>query len=291
RQILTPQYHYQLFRKENGWELTRTQGDSAPPGDWTLLVPFQVVLEEAGDTSGGAKQSEDQTARGLGGTLKVSGLSIPFSFKIDKKPRDFWLDQSGEVLAYFFCSSREPKRALRYMAAQTSAAEGETLYKRALESDLLVGEALKKAGLSEKDLKRESRLEDAKILFGLSRWYLDHGRPQESERALQSGEELIRATEAKFWEAERAALHARLDLLRGDYKDTYSRLYGELRMHFPVKTGEHAAAGWRRAQWRSGRLGDAEDYALLAVAAFETSHPEVARLAAKYAEDRGADMS
>ena len=62
-------------------------------------------------------------------------------------------------------------------------------------------------------------------------------------------------------------------------------------MYFPVKNGEHASDIWRRNQWSSGRLGDAEDYAMLAVAAFETSHTEVAQLATKYAEERRADMT
>ena len=86
-------------------------------------------------------------------------------------------------------------------------------------------------------------------------------------------------------------MHSRHDLLRGEFKETYQRLHSELRMYFPVKTGEGISAGWRRAQWLRGRLGDAEDYAMLAVAAFETSHGDVAQLAAKYAEERGADMT
>ena len=291
RQVLTSHDVYRPFRKGEGWDITRIQGGLTPPSDWTLLIPFQVILEAGEGTSDTSKRSQYQTGRGLGGTLKVSGSSTPFNFKIDKKPADFWLDQNGEVLAYFFCSSREPKRALRYMAAQGPPEEGEATYKRALQAELLSGEALKDSDLSDRDLKRETRLEDARIYFGLSRWYLDHGRAEESERALRSGEELIRATEAKFWDAERAALQGRLKLLRGDYKEIYNRLSGELRMDFPVKAGEHAAAGWRRAHWSTGRLGDAEDYAMLAVAAFETSHREVAQLATKYAEDRGADMT
>ncbi len=58
-----------------------------------------------------------------------------------------------------------------------------------------------------------------------------------------------------------------------------------------MKTGEGFSAGWRRAQWQKGRLGDAEQCAALAIAAFETSHGEVAQLAAEYAEERGADMT
>jgi ATP/maltotriose-dependent transcriptional regulator MalT len=177
------------------------------------------------------------------------------------------------------------------MAAQGPPEEGETIYKRALQAELLTGEELEDSGLSDRELKRASRLEDAKIYFGLARWYLDQGRLEESQQALNSGEELIRASEGRFWHGERATLHSRHNLLRGEYKETYSRLYHELRMYFPVKSGEHASAGWRRAQWQGGRLGDAEDYAMLAVAAFETSHLEVAQLAAKYAEDRGADMT
>lgn len=145
--------------------------------------------------------------------------------------------------------------------------------------------------LSNRDMKRESRLEDAAIHFGLSRWYLDHGRPEDSRKALGAGEELIRASEKDFWQGERDALHSRLDLLRGDYKEAYDRLYGKLRMYFPVSKGEGVSAGWRRAQWQSGRSGDAEDYALLAVAAFETSHEKVAQLAVTYAEERGAEMT
>jgi len=290
-QTFSPHYNYRLTKKPVGWDLTRVSRSDSQPSDWTLLVPFQVVLEADGGVSANPKQSNYQTASGLGGTLKVSGRSTPFTFKIDKKPVDFWLDQRGEVLAYFFCSSRAPKRALRYMAAEVPDAEGEAMYKKALQAELLAGRALEDADLSSRDLKRESNLENARIYFGLARWYLDHARIEDSRKALSSGEELIRASEGKFWHAEREALHSRLNLLQGEYKETYGRLNHELRMYFPVKTGEHASAGWRRSQWRTGRIGDAEDYAMLAVAAFETSHMEVARLAAKYAEERGADMT
>jgi ATP/maltotriose-dependent transcriptional regulator MalT len=168
--------------------------------------------------------------------------------------------------------------------------EGEATYKRALEAQFLAGEALKSSNVSSRELQGESRLEDARIYFGLARWYLDRGRYDESQKALGSGEDLLHASESQFWKMERAAIRSRLDLLRGEYKDVYSRLYHELRMNFPVKTGEGVSAVLRRGQWQKGRFGDAEDYAMLAVAAFETSHGDVAQLAAKYAEDRGADM-
>ena len=291
RQTFMPHYDYRLIQKQGGWDLTRVPSHDSQPSDWTLLVPFQVILDAGGEGTVSPKQSNYQTARGLGGTLKVSGRSTPFTFKIDRKPLDFWLDQRGEVLAYFFCSSREPKRALRYMAAEGPDAESEAMYKKALQAELLSGKALEDADLSSRDLKRESNLEDARIYFGLARWYLDHSRIEDSRRALNSGEDLIRASDGKFWQDEREALDSRLNLLQGEYKETYARLNRELQMYFPVKTGEHASAGWRRSQWRTGRIGDAEDYAMLAVAAFETSHMEVAQLAAKYAEERGADMT
>jgi hypothetical protein len=291
RQGLLPHYDYRLVHKQAGWEIGRVRRNDSQVLDRTLLVPFQVILEDSGGVADNSKRNDYQTARGLGGTLKVSGPSTPFTFKIDKRPRDFWLDQRGEVLAYFFCSSREPKRALRYMAAEGPPEEGETMYKRALQAELLVGEALEDSGLTDRELKRASRLEDARTFFGLARWYLDQGRVDESRQALNSGEELIRASEGQFWQDERAALHSRHNLLRGEYKETYNRLNHELRMYFPVKAGEHASAGWRRAQWQEGRIGDGEEYAMLAVAAFETSHIEVAQLATKYAEERGADMT
>ena len=290
RQILSPHYRYRLQRQGTGWELSRVE-DATRSGDWTLLVPFQVILEPAEGSTDIPKRSDYQTARGLGGTLKVSGGTTPFTFKIDKKPRDFWLDQRGEVLAYFYCSSREPKRTLRLMADQASAEEAEATYKKALAADLLAGEGLMDPDISNRDLKRESRLEDVAIHFGLARWYLDHGRPEDSRKALGAGEELLRTSEKDFWQAERDALHARLDLLRGEYKEAYDRLYHRLYMYFPVSKGEGASAGWRRAQWQGGRLGDAEDYALLAVAAYETSHEKVAQLAVTYAEERGAEMT
>jgi peptidase M1-like protein len=291
RQNLLTHYDYRVARKPNGWEIMSTRKKESQPPDWTLLVPLQVILEEEGEAGAAKpKKSDYTTGRGMGGTVKVSGQSTSFTFKIAKKPKDLWLDQNGEVLAYFFCSSREPKRALRYMAMEGPPEEGEATYKQALEAQLLSGEALKKSDLSSRELQAQSRLEDARIYFGLARWYLDRGRYDESRRALDSGEDLIRASEGQFWQMERAAIRSRLDLVQGEYKDVYSRLYHELRMIFPVKAGEGVSAVLRRGQWLKGRFGDAEDYAMLAVAALETDHADVARLAAKYAEDRGADM-
>ena len=47
----------------------------------------------------------------------------------------------------------------------------------------------------------------------------------------------------------------------------------------------------RRNRWSTGRTGDGEDYAVLAVAAFHTGHEVVARRALEEAEKRGADMT
>ena len=45
-----------------------------------------------------------------------------------------------------------------------------------------------------------------------------------------------------------------------------------------------------RFKSKSRRWGDGLDYAMLAVAAFETGHEDIALEAVKEAEDRGAEM-
>src|SRR5438093_2113948 len=102
RETVVPHYDYKPVRKGSGWDITRTRKDDSQLSDWTLLVPFQVILDDGQGAADKVKPGDYQTARGLGGTRKVSGGSTPFNFNIDKKPRDFWLDQRGEVLAYFF---------------------------------------------------------------------------------------------------------------------------------------------------------------------------------------------
>ena len=58
-----------------------------------------------------------------------------------------------------------------------------------------------------------------------------------------------------------------------------------------LTVGQSTSEQVRRQKFRSGRWGDGEDYALLAVAAFETGHDIVARAARNEAEQRGADLT
>ena len=60
---------------------------------------------------------------------------------------------------------------------------------------------------------------------------------------------------------------------------------------FPFDENDAAGSAFRRNRWADGRVGDGEDYAVLAVSAYETDRTPVAIRAMEEAEKRGTDMA
>jgi hypothetical protein len=279
-----PNYRYTLTSDE-GWDVTRRRVDTVDISDWALLVPFQVAVSD----------SEEQVARGatvtrgLGGNVVLRGASTPFSIPLKRQPEEFWLDQRGQVLAYFFCESREPKRMLLHRALQLEGQAAAELLERALRTPLLSEAARAKSELSEKEIARRERLIDSRILVELARLHLDRRDPAAAKASLSSAEQVLPNLDKRYYKSERSYLGARIALQEG----RYDAAFGEsrtLRLSFPYLDTDSLGQDLRRSRWRDGRSGHGEDYAVLAVAAYETGRLLVARRAMEEAEDRGAEM-
>lgn len=298
RQAAAANFRYALEQTEHGgWDVTRRRIAGVEFSDRTFVAPFQILLADSGAESAEAKKKKDQwffqSGRGLGGNLLVSGLTTEFSFEIAEEPRDFFIDQSGEVLAYFYCETREPKKMLRYRAMELAGEEAEELLRRALTAEMFPESIRGGLQASDKELQQRSDYEDALIHLELSRIYLDLGRDADATKALQTGESLLTGVYKNYAMPTRDALRSRLELRRGAYKEGWARLSRSLRLTFP-RTGEGTLGSEiRRNKWRTGarRTGDGEDYALLAVVAANQQQADVAFQAIKEAEERGADLS
>jgi hypothetical protein len=296
RQVPQANYRYTLYRTEaGGWDVSRERADTADVSASAFVVPFQVVLEgsasEPYKRKGAMVASRYQTGRGLGGNVVVEGEHSEFSFRIKERPRELYLDQRGEVLAYFYCESREPKRMLRYRAMELEGEEAEAMYRRALAAPLFSEDTLGRIDARDKDLEKEERLQNARIHLHLTRLYLDQQRDAEARTEFEIAEELFDKGLKNRYRATRGVLASRLETRNGEYKEAWDRLSRSLRLRFPRLRTDTVADAARRDRWRQGRSGDGEDYALLAVTAFETGHDIVARRALEEAEERGADMS
>lgn len=295
RQVAPIMYRFKVHQtEEGGWRVSREHAGNVDISNWALVVPFQVVLADSDSPAPGKNkpgQSRFTTGRGLGGNLVLQGETSSFGFTVKEKPRDLWLDQSGQVLARFYSENREPKIMLRYRADRAEPAEQEVLLGAALRAPLVSEEVQARSKLSDKELERRARLEDALIHLLLARLHLDQGRQGEAREVLQQAEALFDRFDTHSHAALRATLKVRLNILDRSYQEAYDSLAKRLRLSFPVRDDDTTSDRIRRNRWRRGQRGTAEEYSLLAIAAFETGHIEVSRRAAEEAEERGADVT
>jgi hypothetical protein len=103
----------------------------------------------------------------------------------------------------------------------------------------------------------------------LARVQFEKGQFNDARQALVDAEGLLEDPAKETGWNERRILWSRLDLSRGDYEGAFRRLRE------------------KRKRWRLG----AEGYAILAAAAHETDHQQIAEESIESAESRGADMS
>ena len=272
-----------LRREPKGWDVIREPLRTIDLADWSMPVPFQIPPASA-DAGNDAN-----TAAGVGGMLELRGATTRFSIPLDAEPGDLWLDQRGEVLAEFFCDTREPKRGLRRRAEILShngeRAEAEALFLDALQAPLRGGSAPEPAVASEL-LENEARLQDAAIRIELARIHLDNDEDESAASALRLVEESTAGNEGLFL-GERIVLESRLDLRAGRYAPAYHRLYGYLVAH-PGGLAEIVRAKVGRTTWI---IDEVEAIALLAIAATKTKRWDVAEQATAAAEWLGADMT
>jgi hypothetical protein len=86
-------------------------------------------------------------------------------------------------------------------------------------------------------------------------------------------------------------LECRFAIREGRFKDAYGPLSKKLALEFDRTSEDTIFDAARRKKFRRGRWMRGDAYALLALAAHETGHDEVALAALDEAEERGADVS
>jgi hypothetical protein len=281
---------FALVRDASGiWNVERRRSRTVIPQGFTLVVPFQIAVR-AGEDSGHGRDT-NRVERGLGGALQLRGATSSFRIPLSAEPRHMWLDQRGEVLAHFYSRNHAPKRALVYEAMEQDAQEAEAMLKQALEAPLLSEAGLRDSNLSAKEQEHESRLLDAEIWLRLSTLYLDAGNDADARRALDEAMAKLPALDESRYLGWQTRIQSRLDVRAGDFKSAYNRLSKYFFLSFEQKFGESIRAGARRRKFEGGIVGDGGDYALLALAAHMTDHPEVAERAMLEARERGADTT
>jgi hypothetical protein len=295
-QVGAANYSYRLIRTASGaWDVARRRETGLDVAASTLVVPFQIVL--SGSDPGEPEKKRDRwkprTGIGLGGQLVLQGSSSRFNIPIDREPVDFYFDQNGEVLARFYCESRQPKRMLRFQGERQSGQGDHEAAMQTFQAALrapLAPES-RRGELSRKQLQERTEIEDAMIQYRLATLYLDMDRGEEALEAYQKARKLLGPLNRPNYERTDLLLKARMDVRNGEYKAAYGALSNKLSLRIK-RTGEGTVGdAMRRRKFGRGWRAPGDAYALLAVAAANTGHPDIAALALEEAESRRADMT
>jgi len=277
---------------DGGWRLERRREKNVDVSRHFLIAPFQIATTAAVKNESYA-QSRHRVERGFGGHLLLDGETTQFSIPMLEEPRLFWFDQRGEVLAEFRSENHQPKRALRFLATGLPPDEAEETLKRALIAPMYSEAGIAESEISPKQLERYERLEDARILYLLTRLYLDQGRDEEAREAFERAHDKLPNLDRGIYETTRELIKSHLAVRDKRYKEAYGQLSKNLALDFDRTSEDTIFDASRRKKFSGGGRawlrGDA--YALLAVSAWETGHHEVAGLAVEEAEERGADMN
>lgn len=260
RQESPLRYRYAAVARDGGgFDVARRPIETEEVGDRTLLVPFQVSL--AGSVVG------------VQGRMEIAGEESELSFELDRRPEDVWLDSRRQVYGRFFNERRHPKRMLLYegfgLAAAGEATAAETYFEAALTTPTPI-----LPGASPALTKLQAvadRLLNAQIHLELARIRMSSDRDEAAESSLASAIETLDASEQEWIEDDLNLLEARLEIRRGDYDKAYRRL--------------------RKNVFKHKRLGSAESYLLLAIAARETGNESEFEKALAEARRKGADVS
>jgi hypothetical protein len=294
-QMYDPGRQYRVVQTERQtWRLAPTARDKIDVPSSVLVVPFQIAIAES-DEKLPQWDRRMTTARGLGGQLTIEGDVNHFRIPVAQEPKNFWLDQRGEVLARFYAERRYPKRILRYRAMNSmlsgEADTAEELLRAAISAPTHVAEVSDRP-LSKSEIADFTRWEDTAIQLGLAEIYLDTGRFAAAIEALDAADRLVSGPLYQLWYvASRDLLRARLELEQGDYKAAYRRLSRHVYLEFVQRYGEPIADTLRRRRFLEGTTTRREAYAMLALAAHETGETAVALKALEEAESRSVDMS
>jgi hypothetical protein len=273
RRVPRSRFSVTLRRGENGsWDVVRSRRVDEGVRAGPLVVPFQIALKP---DKGGKKNKG--VSLGLGGTMTMQGREFVFRIPSNREPTQLWLDQRGEVLAFFRDAKSWPKTALVFLAGTREEQEAIETLEAALGAPLYSDAMRQARKVSDRELRKQTEAEDGDIYLELADLHLNAGHIEQARAAFDAAAERLTWVETS---PRGTVVKARLLMLQGKHEQAY-------------KTIEWARdPPWH---WTLGRADfghrRAEALAILALAAFETGRSEETGRALRRAERAGADMS
>jgi hypothetical protein len=265
RQETPFQWRYKVARTDRGtWDVPGEAARRIDAQDSSLVVPVEIAVYDPGQKKGEGKDGANQIIRGH---ILVKGASTDFTIDVEHEPKGFWLDRNARVFGLFHDAAKNPKKTLYSLASQASAAgrkeEAEKLFAQALEAKEPEPEAEPGETIYWQDIQWQRRLLNARIEASRAFLLMDLGRDEEADAAIGRARRVVRD------DLLLDRMQARLEVRRGRYDKAYQLL--------------------RRGSRHE--VLDAQDYALLAIAARETGHTDEADEALKKARENGVDVA
>jgi len=266
RQETPHRYRYKVVQTPRGtFDVAREVLGQIDVQQSALVVPVDIETYDPKQSKGKGKDGANSTLRG---NILVKGASTDFAIDVEHEPKAFVLDRNSKVFGHFIDESQSPKLKLIYQGNKAAldgrADEALALYDRALATEDPAPERTRQT-LSYASIQWLRRLMSSGIELRRARILLDQGNDQEAETALGKAERMLGESE------DFKVLRSRLDVRRGDYEKAFKRL--------------------RKGLAGGGELDSSEEYALLAIAARQTSHKEELDKAVRKARENGADVS
>lgn len=264
RQETPYEFRYKVTRTGRGaWDV-RSEGVPRVDVQKSMaVVPVEIAVYNPAQKKG---KGTDGANEGVRGHVLLKGESIELAIAVEYEPKGFWMDPKAQVWGLFYDESRNPKLALYSQATKAAAAgrteEAEKLYARALaieESAFQTG-----APVVYRNIQWDRRFLNALIEISWASSLMDLDRDDEADTVISRSRRGVRVVKELLL-LDR--MQARLEVRRGRYERAY-----------------------RLLQWDRDLL-DAQDYALLAIAARETGHAEESEDALKKAKENGVDVS
>jgi tetratricopeptide (TPR) repeat protein len=266
RQETPYELRYKVTRTGHGaWDVRSEAVPRIDVQKSMVVVPVEIEVYNPAQKKGKGTNGANE---GVRGHVLLKGESIELAFAVEHEPKGFWLDPKARVWGLFYDESRNPKLALYSQASKAAAAgrpeEAEKLYVRALaieESAFQTGEPV-----VYRNVQWDRRLLNALIEISSASSLMDLDRDDEADTAISRARRAVQTVRADFLVTR---IQARLEVRRGRYEKAYRLLGG----------------GDRQEEL------EAQDHALLAIAARETGHLEEAAKALRKARERGVDVT
>ncbi len=277
-QVPSYRLDYKIVELGRGYSLARERIDLIDTEDSRMVVPVQVsVLDPSQSLRDGQPERGNVV---MVTTLHLKGPTTPIELDLALEPKHVWLDGLSEVLGRFVNNKRDPKKVLYYQGLQFAAsgqtAEAEAKFRQALRVESMPGPTLQGEPISEKAARLDGLGTDSDINYSLCRLYLDAGRIDAAERALELGNDLDRRYDKLSLgipgrPAFADVLEARIALRRGAAEQAFQLL--------------------NRVVRKRRRISNRESLMALAIAAKATKRSEVLAEALDLAEKMGGDVS